>query len=128
LRDLVSLRDAGVDVQNHGWSHAHHGSLSPEESAREIREGRAWLARELGVDGSHFAVPFGDTLPSERALGECATWLIADPNRPPGVIAPRVVNRETPDYAVQRLRRYDRKRPALGLRVGIVERFRQLLR
>ena len=49
-QDLVALRDAGVDLQNHGVSHADHRSLSGAQSAREIREGRAWLQRELPDD------------------------------------------------------------------------------
>ena len=72
VNDLIALRNAGVDLQNHGWLHSHHPNLSPEESAREIDEGRAWLRRELNVDAAHFAVPFGEALP-HPTLPPCAT-------------------------------------------------------
>lgn len=93
--DLVTLRDAGVDLQNHGWSHSHHPSLTPEESVREINKGRAWLQWELNVDAAYFAVPFGDALPHPDVAASCETWLTLMDELPPGPLAPKVFNRET---------------------------------
>jgi hypothetical protein len=94
IHDLIALREAGVDVQNHGWSHVHHPILSPEESVREIREGRAWLRRELGVDAAYFAVPFGDALPAPDAAAACETWFTATEQMAPGRLDQNVFNRE----------------------------------
>jgi hypothetical protein len=94
-QDLIALRDAGVDLQNHGWSHSHHASLTPEASGREISEGRHWLKRQLGVDAAYFAVPFGDALPPPGLAAPCAAWLTLLDALPPGPLAPGVFNRAT---------------------------------
>lgn len=98
-RDLRDLVAAGVDLQNHGWSHSHHASLSPEESAREVRRGRDWLRNQLGIDAGNFAVPFGDVLPSPQAAALCTTWLTLTHQFPPGRVSSQVFNRE--DLALQ---------------------------
>lgn len=91
--DLVRLRDAGVDIQNHGWLHTHHGCLSPTESAREVRRGREWLRYELGIDAAFFAVPDGHLRPAEGADADCALWLTAHEAWPAGYLSPKVFNR-----------------------------------
>jgi len=65
--ELVALRDAGVALENHGWSHSDHTSLSSAQSVREIRDGRVWLERELGVEAAYFAAPYGEALPTPEA-------------------------------------------------------------
>jgi peptidoglycan/xylan/chitin deacetylase (PgdA/CDA1 family) len=94
--DLVSLRDAGVGLANHGWSHVDHAALSPGESAREIQEGRDWLRRELAIAASAFAVPFGDVLPSREGGASCDVWLTLSDRWPPGPLGRGVVNRVEP--------------------------------
>jgi peptidoglycan/xylan/chitin deacetylase (PgdA/CDA1 family) len=128
--DLVSLRDAGIDIQNHGWSHAHHSHLAPEESAHDVREGRAWLQRVLQIDAPYFAVPFGDALPSELALRECTTWFTLVGDHPPGTRARQVFNRTTPALAARGFTPRERKRvaPAVGALAGFASRLRRLLR
>lgn len=96
-RDLMALRDAGVDLQNHGWSHTDHSILSVEASRREVSEGRGWLQRELALDATYFAVPFGDVLPLPNASTGCEIWFTVTNAIPPGRHAPNVFNRETPD-------------------------------
>lgn len=91
--DLVALRDAGVDLQNHGWTHVDHEWLTADESRAEIEAGREWLMRELGVDAPCFAVPFGDVMPREFPTGACRTWLTLYWDRPAGELQPGVVNR-----------------------------------
>lgn len=92
--ELVALRDAGVALENHGWSHSDHTGLSPAESVREIREGRAWLQRELGVEAAYFASPFGEALPSPEALEHCTMWFAASQAMPSGRLSPQVFNRK----------------------------------
>ncbi len=93
LPELASLRDLGVDIQNHGWSHAHHAALTPLDSAGEIKRGREWLRAELGADARWFAVPFGDSLPHNVAT-DCDAWLTLNGAWQTGWIAPSVFNRE----------------------------------
>lgn len=90
--ELVALMSAGVDVQNHGWTHAHHAALTPDESASEIRRGREWLRRELGLDARWFSVPFGDSLPHDAPV-EYDGWFTLNAEWNAGLIAPRVYNR-----------------------------------
>lgn len=82
--DLVLLRDAGVDLQNHGWSHASHAELSADASREEVRAGRRWLEDELGVSARYFAVPFGDDLPRASVAGLCDAWLLSSMHLQPG--------------------------------------------
>jgi len=100
IHDLRQLLAAGVDIQNHGWSHAHHASLSPEESAEEVRQGRDWLRSKLGIDAGYFAVPFGDVLPGPLAAAFCSSWLTLKYELPPGRVSPQVFNRV--DLTLQR--------------------------
>ena len=93
LDELVALREAGVAIENHGWSHSDHTSLSPAGSVREIREGRAWLQRNLGVDAAYFASPFGEALPPPGALEHCTMWFAASQAMPTGRLSPDVFNR-----------------------------------
>jgi hypothetical protein len=90
--DLSALVDAGVDLQNHGWTHAFHPALPPDESAEEIRRGREWLHREFGVDARWFAAPFGDSLPHDVAM-DCDAWFTFNGEWQEGWLAPRVYNR-----------------------------------
>lgn len=101
-RDLLDLRDAGVDLQNHGWSHCDHAFLAMEDSAREVREGRTWLRRELGVDAPYFAVPFGEALPRAGAAESCEAWFTVTASRSPGLLAPGVFNRSELDPVLWR--------------------------
>ena len=93
-RDLAALRDAGVDLQNHGWSHTHHAALSAAASDREVREGRTWLQRELGVDARYFAVPFGEALPPDGAAPACDVWFTSTHTMRAGFHGANVFNRE----------------------------------
>jgi peptidoglycan/xylan/chitin deacetylase (PgdA/CDA1 family) len=93
LSELRDLANAGVELQNHGWWHANHGSLSPEESAREVRRGREWLQDTFGNDAEYFAVPFGETLPSAEAARWCSVWFTLT-GEPYGPVSPTVWNRK----------------------------------
>jgi peptidoglycan/xylan/chitin deacetylase (PgdA/CDA1 family) len=100
--DLRALRDAGVAIENHGWSHLHHAALAPDESLREIRRGREWLQRELGVPAAHFAVPYGDVGPHAAVGSACATWLTLSRKWPEGPAGPDAFNRAEPAFRKKR--------------------------
>ena len=92
-QELKQLRDEGVDIQNHGWSHACHRRLSTAESQSEIDLGKQWLLENLGVTADIFAVPFGDVLPSDGVT--CPCWLTLDHRLPVGRLGETVWNRDT---------------------------------
>jgi hypothetical protein len=92
--DLVQLHGAGVDLQNHGWSHTSHAALAADASDREVRDGRDWLERELGVNARYFAVPFGDVPPPAGGAPRCDAWLMLTDELPAGFRPPNVFNRE----------------------------------
>lgn len=96
-QDLVALRDAGVDLQNHGFWHHEHRSLTARDSAAEVREGRRWLSREIGVDARYFAAPFGEALPPADTRLDCDVWLTLMDEQPKGWHTGTVFNRETLD-------------------------------
>jgi len=65
-----ALRDAGVELGGHTVSHAILSRLPPEQQAREIADGRAALARELGTEPATFAYPFGRHWDFDQAARE----------------------------------------------------------
>lgn len=96
--DLRSLHAAGVDLQNHGWSHVSHASLSAADSLQEVRAGREWLKHELGIEAPCFAVPFGDVLPRDGAEAACDVWFTSTITMPYGTDPGSLVfNREELD-------------------------------
>jgi peptidoglycan/xylan/chitin deacetylase (PgdA/CDA1 family) len=58
---LIALRDAGVRIENHGWSHVEISSLTDAAFAEHVITGREWLRREASVEARLYAVPFGAT-------------------------------------------------------------------
>jgi Polysaccharide deacetylase/DnaB-helicase binding domain of primase len=75
VQDLLDLQAVGVDIQNHGWSHAHYGSLSEADRILEIENGAVWLDGTLKVETRYFAVPFGNVMPSpEGPSKHFAIW------------------------------------------------------
>jgi hypothetical protein len=59
LAELTALRDAGVRIENHGWSHVEISSLTDAQFAEHVAAGREWLRQALSVDANLYAVPFG---------------------------------------------------------------------
>lgn len=96
IAELMELRDAGVEIQNHGWSHMDHAYLTAAESEMEIRRGRDWIHGTLGVDAAHFAVPFGDVRPAAGLRMEASSWLTLHDGWPPGPLGPDSWNRVEP--------------------------------
>jgi hypothetical protein len=41
--DLTRLAEAGVRVENHGWTHAHPAGVKANALWADVRRGRAWL-------------------------------------------------------------------------------------
>jgi hypothetical protein len=93
--DIARLVEAGVQVENHGWTHAHPVGVKANELWADVRRGRAWLRERIGVESRVFAVPFGDTAPPEEPpAGLFDTWLMADARFFAGPLGQRIVNRK----------------------------------
>ena len=94
LDDLRQLRDCGVRVENHGWSHVEISALTDDEFARHVRSAQSWLCTELGVAATLYAVPFGlsDVTP-ERQRHVPDGYFLADGDRPPERLGPLCWNR-----------------------------------
>jgi hypothetical protein len=94
LDELCGLRDAGVRIESHGWSHVDIAALDDAAFIEHIVRARDWLRSELAVCSSLYAVPFGlcDIPPERRYLIEGA-YFLADPSRPLGQLGPRCWNR-----------------------------------
>jgi peptidoglycan/xylan/chitin deacetylase (PgdA/CDA1 family) len=95
VRDLIQLRDAGVDIANHGWTHGEIGTLDSRAASEEIESAGQWLAQSLTVESHYFAVPFGDTLPPIGLAGTWKVWFLLTDRLPAGWISDRVYNRQT---------------------------------
>jgi hypothetical protein len=95
VAELRVLRDIGVQIENHGWSHVDIAALDDRGFANHVHQGRQWLRKELGVLGNLYAVPFGltDVDPAWQQWIE-DTYFLASPNHPLGRIGSRGWNRE----------------------------------
>lgn len=92
--DLRELRMAGIDIESHGWFHGELASLSLQDQINDITGARDWLTNKLGVNASAYAVPFGETVPSEQ-LRQIANvvFFCLNERLPSGAIYDRTVNR-----------------------------------
>jgi hypothetical protein len=91
--DLIDLAAAGVDIQNHGWTHTTVGAMPFDEHAADIRRGRDWLRDACGAHADLFAVPNGDGLPLWHASQQYRAWFLLDHRRAVGMLAPGLYNR-----------------------------------
>jgi hypothetical protein len=91
---LARLVAAGVQIGNHGWSHTDIGSFSEQGLWDDIAQAQQWLRDATGQQVDLYAVPFGLATPPDSVIqrhrGPC---LLVDADRPPGKIAPGLVNR-----------------------------------
>ncbi len=95
LAELGALKDAGVRIENHGWSHVEISSLSDDEFAEHVTAGRDWLRRELSVDAALYAVPFGaDDVPDHRRHWVGDGYFLASRRFPPSRLNPLCWNRK----------------------------------
>lgn len=92
IADILALKDAGIRIQNHGWFHEHHDSLTAEQKKENVEKGSDWL-QVLGISGSHYAIPYG----VENQLKESPEgnmWYLLDANRPLGLVGKGLLNRK----------------------------------
>lgn len=121
LPELIALKDAGVRIENHGWSHVEIGSLADKQFADHVAEGREWLREALSIEAKLYAVPFGSTDVPAR-LRHCVSdgYVLASNRFPRGRLGPLGWNRRdlaAEMRAVKALRAYVSARGA-GSRPG----------
>ena len=91
--ELRELKSVGVDIQNHGWTHAPAASLTSETHSENIRRGREWLRHACSVEAEYYAVPNGNGLPPCEHSPHYSAWFLLDDRWPPGEIFPGVFSR-----------------------------------
>jgi peptidoglycan/xylan/chitin deacetylase (PgdA/CDA1 family) len=98
IEQILILRDMGVSIANHGWTHGAIEAMDPSAVRDEIVKTKKWIAQTCGAAPSAYAVPFGNALPPfEISDDVCGTWLLFNFDITPGFVAPNVFNRETLD-------------------------------
>lgn len=97
VRELVAL---GVDIQNHGWTHVRPAALSPDECARDIQAGRAWLRDFSPAPADLYAVPFGDCFPPWKSSPHYRAWFLLDDRWPADNDGPTVFGRRNLTSAI----------------------------
>jgi len=94
LAELLHLRDVGVIIENHGWSHRCIDSFSTTELKQDIAATQTWLLRHVGTRSVQYAIPFGETiLPLNSVEGLGDVVLLADDRCAPGLIRKNIWNR-----------------------------------
>jgi hypothetical protein len=91
---LRKLTQAGVDIQNHGWTHCDFSSLSMDEIIESIRRANEWFISEINYQTNYFAVPFGDVIPpSKNILRETSCWFLLHDLLGTGFVGEKIYNR-----------------------------------
>jgi len=92
--ELRMLVEAGVGIQNHGFSHTHPKALRWVQLMREITLAQEWIRDVCGQESRHFAVPFGDALPQWRLPKERGlNWFTLHDQVRHGALGPGIWNR-----------------------------------
>jgi len=102
LRDLQRLREAGVQIENHGWSHLDIRTMSHALFTRDLLRARDWLRDELAIDSRLYAVPFGLTEVPAPCSAEIDEYFLVDASRPLGRLDLKCWNRADLTNELQR--------------------------
>ncbi|MEJ3652893.1 polysaccharide deacetylase family protein [Actinomycetes bacterium KLBMP 9759] len=60
-REIEKLADDGVTIASHSVTHPNFSTLSHGEIVAELAESREALRRNVGIDSTEFAIPFGQS-------------------------------------------------------------------
>jgi peptidoglycan/xylan/chitin deacetylase (PgdA/CDA1 family) len=92
--ELCGLRDMGVRIESHGWSHTDIQSFDDAALIEDITRTREWLRSEIAADALLYAIPFGvSDIPLDLAPMFPHGYFLASSLRPQGKIAGRSWNR-----------------------------------
>lgn len=99
LRDLI---DAGVQVENHGWSHRDISAMDYASFRDHVDRGRMWIRSALGVGADWYATPFGvSPVPEEWQSLLVRPYLLASRDRDEGVQACGAINRRDISHSLR---------------------------
>jgi hypothetical protein len=91
LRELLA---EGVQLENHGATHAHFSIFPDSDIRNQITVCRSWLRTTLSVQAQYFAVPFGDVLPRFALSDDIAScWFTVNSALHSGFVGPKIYNR-----------------------------------
>jgi peptidoglycan/xylan/chitin deacetylase (PgdA/CDA1 family) len=94
LEEVHALQEAGVRIENHGWTHTDPDALDADSLAREVMECSRWLKSALGVSSRMFAAPYGDSVPDSVSCWPSEiVYLAANSRMKPGRLGDRLYNR-----------------------------------
>jgi hypothetical protein len=97
--ELLELRDLGVRIENHGWTHIDIAHATPSAITEHLERGRSWLRDECGIDSFLYATPFGESdLPPSHVTAVRYRFLAAA-QRPQGQVRERCWNRRDLDLS-----------------------------
>lgn len=91
---IVELFNAGVDIQNHGWTHRELKDATMEEMSDQLYAGKKWIESILGYAPNFFCAPFGAALPPAN-LSDFDCWFALSSKFPLGFIGNKIYNRLT---------------------------------
>jgi len=60
IEELKELKDIGVNIENHSWSHISFNNLSNKEIQSEVQKAEKWILETLNHKTSYLALPFGN--------------------------------------------------------------------
>jgi hypothetical protein len=101
--ELRGLRQRGVRIENHGWSHVEIRNMDDIQFREHIELGRRWLREELDVESRLYAVPFGLTeLTAAQESIVAASYFLGNPDLPRGRIGTHCWNRYDITATLQR--------------------------
>jgi len=96
LGDIQRLRDNGVQIENHYWTHLDPAAHSAAQFSEDFFKARHWLSNLFGINSKYFASPFGEFLPPAELLKESGTTCVLLHNElSSGVVEDAIVNRIT---------------------------------
>ncbi|CAD5252328.1 putative Polysaccharide deacetylase [Bosea sp. 62] len=78
VREIQDLAHEGARIENHGWAHESIDTMTREGFRRHVTDAKFWLFKNVGVESSLYAVPFGRPRPRWPAEVQ-GLFLLADP-------------------------------------------------
>jgi Polysaccharide deacetylase len=92
--ELCRLRNLGVRIENHGWTHDEIAAMDKTQFTNHVSWGRDWLRTELSVSSHLYAVPFGlSIVPPEWRGCLSGPFFLADTGLPVGLVEVSCWNR-----------------------------------
>ncbi len=94
LCELHALKNIGVRIESHGWSHRNISAFTNEDLLRDLCLTSDWLKNELSIEASLYAVPFGfPDIPVEVRKNMKEEYFLLEDKMPAGKSGTKCWNR-----------------------------------